>query len=707
MNGKTEMAGLDFLFAPSSVAVIGASRYAGKVGYSVFKNIVTSNFPGKVYPINPSADEILGHKAYKSILDVNDNIDLAIVTVPAELVLQVAEECGQKKVKGMIVISAGFKESGHRGAELERALVEKAKEYNFRILGPNCLGFIDTFTPINASFASRSPLRGNIGFASQSGAILTGVLDWSLEEGIGFSKFISLGNKSDLNEVDTIEALASDFHTKVILLYLEGIENGVKFFEVAKKASRIKPIVVLKSGVSSAGARAASSHTGALAGSDKAYSTAFNQIGILRAHNIEELFDYGITFSLQNIPKTNTVAIITNAGGPGIIATDKCEEEGLPLARFAPETIEKLRSNLPKEASIYNPVDILGDAQEDRYRFALETVLSDSNVGHVLIILTPQAMTRPQKIAEVIVEVSKRHREKAVVASFIGGESVREASKTLMNNNLPCFDFPERGVKAIAGLVKFAEFIKKEPDQEIPVFQVDKDKVNEIFTNVYKDNRVVLLGDEAAAVARAYGIPTPEVKLARSLEEALEIADSIGYPVVMKVASPYIVHKTDIGGVIMNLENREEVSDAYYTILSNVLRYFPSSQIYGILVQQMVPQGKEIIIGMTRDLTWGPMVGVGLGGIYVNLFEDVSFKISPFSRKEAFDMLSKTKAYRLLKGIRGEKPSDIDSIIDVVLRVSQLSQDFKMINEMDINPLFAYEKGCLALDVKITLEKGK
>jgi len=707
MNGKTEMAGLDFLFAPSSVAVIGASRYAGKVGYSVFKNIVTSNFPGKVYPINPSSEEILGHKAYKSILDVNDNIDLAIVTVPAELVLQVAEECGQKKVKGMIVISAGFKESGHRGAELERALVEKAKEYNFRILGPNCLGFIDTFTPINASFASRSPLRGNIGFASQSGAILTGVLDWSLEEGIGFSKFISLGNKSDLNEVDTIEALASDFHTKVILLYLEGVENGVKFFEVAKRASRIKPIVVLKSGVSSAGARAASSHTGALAGSDKAYSTAFNQIGILRAHSIEELFDYGITFSLQNIPKTNAVAIITNAGGPGIIATDKCEEEGLPLARFAPETIEKLRSNLPKEASIYNPVDILGDAQEDRYRFALETVLSDSNVGHVLIILTPQAMTRPQKIAEVIVEVSKRHREKAVVASFIGGESVREASKTLMNNNLPCFNFPERGVKAIAGLVKFAEFIKKEPDQEIPVFQVDKDKVNEIFTNVYKDNRVVLLGDEAAAVARAYGIPTPEVKLARSLEEALEIADSIGYPVVMKVASPHIVHKTDIGGVIMNLENREEVSDAYYTILSNVLRYFPSSQIYGILVQQMVPQGKEIIIGMTRDLTWGPMVGVGLGGIYVNLFEDVSFKISPFSRKEAFDMLSKTKAYRLLKGMRGEKPSDIDSIIDVVLRVSQLSQDFKMINEMDINPLFAYEKGCLALDVKITLEKGK
>ncbi len=707
MNGKTEMAGLDFLFAPSSVAVIGASRYAGKVGYSVFKNIVTSNFPGKVYPINPSSEEILGHKAYKSILDVNDNIDLAIVTVPAELVLQVAEECGQKKVKGMIVISAGFKESGHRGAELERALVEKAKEYNFRILGPNCLGFIDTFTPINASFASRSPLRGDIGFASQSGAILTGVLDWSLEEGIGFSKFISLGNKSDLNEVDTIEALASDFHTKVILLYLEGVENGVKFFEVAKRASRIKPIVVLKSGVSSAGARAASSHTGALAGSDKAYSTAFNQIGILRAHSIEELFDYGITFSLQNIPKTNAVAIITNAGGPGIIATDKCEEEGLPLARFAPETIEKLRSNLPKEASIYNPVDILGDAQEDRYRFALETVLSDSNVGHVLIILTPQAMTRPQKIAEVIVEVSKRHREKAVVASFIGGESVREASKTLMNNNLPCFNFPERGVKAIAGLVKFAEFIKKEPDQEIPVFQVDKDKVNEIFTNVYKDNRVVLLGDEAAAVARAYGIPTPEVKLARSLEEALEIADSIGYPVVMKVASPHIVHKTDIGGVIMNLENREEVSDAYYTILSNVLRYFPSSQIYGILVQQMVPQGKEIIIGMTRDLTWGPMVGVGLGGIYVNLFEDVSFKISPFSRKEAFDMLSKTKAYRLLKGMRGEKPSDIDSIIDVVLRVSQLSQDFKMINEMDINPLFAYEKGCLALDVKITLEKGK
>nr|MDO8079805.1 acetate--CoA ligase family protein [Candidatus Freyarchaeota archaeon] len=699
------MAALDFLFKPISVAVIGASRHAGKVGYDVLKNIVSSNFQGKIYPINPLADEILGYRAYKSILDVNDSIDLAVVTVPAELVPQVAEECGQKKVKGMVIITAGFKESGHKGAELENAIAEKAKKYNFRVLGPNCLGFIDTFTPINASFTSKFPLKGNIGFASQSGAILSGILDWSVEEGVGFSKFISLGNKSDLDESDTIEALVNDSNTKVILLYLEGVEDGLRFFEIAKKVSSTKPIVVLKSGVSSAGARAASSHTGALAGSDKAYSTAFKQIGVLRARNIEELFGYGITFSLQNIPKTNSVAIITNAGGPSIIATDMCEEEGLPLAGFEAETIEKLRTNLPKAASIYNPVDILGDALEDRYKFALNTVLSDSNVGCVLVILTPQAMTKPKETAQSIIEISKGYKNKPIVASFMGGESVREASKNLLRHGIPCFGFPERGVKSLAGLVKFASLTKAELDEEVSKFDVDKDKVNEIFTNVYNDSRVVLLGHEAAAVTMAYGIMTPKVELAKSAEEAVKIAKKIGYPVVMKVSSPQILHKTDIGGVIMNLETPEEVSNAYYTISSNVFRHFPQAQIYGISVQQMVPQGRELIIGMTRDLTWGPMIAVGLGGIYVNLLEDVSFRISPFSRKQAFEMLSETKAYKLLKGMRGEKPSDIDSIVDVILRVSQLSQDFKIIDELDINPLFAYDEGCLALDVKITLEK--
>nr|MDO8076801.1 acetate--CoA ligase [Candidatus Freyarchaeota archaeon] len=699
------MTGLDFLFSPSSVAVIGASRHEGKVGYDVLKNI-SSSFCGKIYPINPSAEEILGYRTYKSVLDVNDDIDLAVVVVPAESVLRVAEECGKKKIKCMVVITAGFKESGRKGAELEKALVETAKKYNFRILGPNCLGFVDTFTPINASFATTTPLRGNIGFASQSGAILTGILDWSIEEEIGFSKFISLGNKSDLDETDMIEELANDPHTKVILLYLEAVKDGTRFFKVAKKASRTKPIVVLKSGVSPAGARAASSHTGSLAGSDKAYSTAFKQIGVLRAKSIEELFDCGVTFSLQNVPKISQVAIITNAGGPGIIATDACEAEGLTIARFESETVERLRTHLPREASIYNPVDILGDAREDRYRFALETVLSDSNVGCVLVILTPQAVTPPMKVAESIIEVSKKHHDKAVAASFIGGESVGKASKTLMNHGIPCFEFPERGVKALASMVRYASFSRIKLDEEIPRFKVDEGRVSEIFTNVYSDDRVVLLGHEAADVARAYGIPAPRVELARSMEEALEIAERIGYPVVMKVSSPQIMHKTDIGGVIMNLENREEVSNAYHTILSNVFKYFPQAEIYGVSVQQMVPQGKELIVGMTRDLTWGPMIAVGSGGIYVNLFEDVSFRISPFSRREAFDMLSETKAYRLLRGIRGEKPSDIDAVVDVVLRVSQLSQDFENINELDINPLFVYDKGCLALDVKITLESG-
>ncbi len=697
------MTSLDFFFNPSGVAVIGASRTRGKVGYEVIRNVIECGYPGKVFPVNPNAKRIFGLTCYPSVEDIGETVDLAVITVPARIVPDVVEKCGKAGVKGVVVISAGFKEIGYEGAKLEEKLVSIVKEYGMRLLGPNVVGIIDTFTPLNASFTAKTPLKGNIAFASQSGAMLTSILDWALSEGIGFSKIISLGNKADLDESDVIEALAEDNKSKVILLYLEDVRRGQRFFDVAKKVVKKKPVIVLKSGRSEAGARAVSSHTGSLAGSDRAYNTAFEQIGVLRIDEVEDLFNLAVAFSKQPVPDGEGIAIVTNAGGPGIIATDACERSGVKLARFKSDTIEALRSILPPAAAIYNPVDVLGDADDARYKAALEAVLNDSNVAGCLVILTPQAMTKAMETAVALVELGKIYR-KPILASFMGGEEVLEASKLLVESGIPCYLFPEKAVKALSSMFRYAKIIKKHEDEYV-TFEVDKDLVKSVFKAVYGDRRVALLAHEAFSVVRAYGIPAPRIALARSADEAVRIAEKTGYPVALKVASPQILHKTDIGGVVLNISNAKDVRKEYYNILSNTHKYAPQASVYGVYVQRMVDQGKEFIVGMSRDLTWGPMLMFGLGGIYVNLLEDVSFRIAPVSRQEAIQMISETRAYRLIQGIRGEPPLDLDAIIDVVLRVSQLVTDFPNINEIDINPLFAYQKGCLALDVKITLKK--
>ena len=702
---KDKLSILEKFLRPKSVAVIGASRTPGAVGHEIVRNLIRSGYPGQIYPVNPKADKILDLKCYKKIGEVEDEVDLAIIAVPAKIVPQVAEEAGEKGVKCLIVVSAGFKEVGVEGAEREKHLLEICRKYGMRMLGPNCLGLINTSTPINASFAKQNPIKGDIAFFSQSGALCTAILDWAERENIGFSNLISLGNMTDTDETDFIELLANDKNTKAILIYIEGIKDGKRFLEVAPKVSKIKPIIVFKAGASAAGARAAASHTGSMAGSMVAYREAFRRSGVLTVDSLEDLFNLGLTLASQPTPEGRSIAILTNAGGPSIVAADAVSKRNLNLAWLSPTTIERLRSKLPVEASWINPVDVLGDALADRYAFALETLLKDYSVHAVIVILTPQAMTQPLETAKKIIEMRSKFPNKPILPVFMGGESVREAVELLARAGIPNFEYPERAADTLAGMIEYGEYLRSKRIQEIPKFKVRKSDVREIFDRVRRERRVNLLSVEAREVAKAYGIPVPEYGLAQDRRQAVEISRKIGYPVVMKVVSPQILHKTDIGGVKLNLKSDREVELAFNEIIRNASIFMPDARVFGVEIQKMVPQGREVIVGMHRDLQFGPLIMFGLGGIYVNLIKAVSLRLALISREEAYQMILETKAYALLRGIRGETSSDIDSVVDIILRISQLSMDFQEINEIDINPIFVYErgKGAIALDVKMTI----
>ncbi|UCH57468.1 MAG: acetate--CoA ligase family protein [Candidatus Bathyarchaeota archaeon] len=697
----------DALFRPGSVAIIGASRTPGKVGYILTENVIESGFQGHIYPINPNAEEIQGLKCFSSILDVPEEVDLAVIAIPARHVPQVAEECGKKSVKALVVVSAGFKEIGREGAVLEAGLVEIGRKYGMRIQGPNCLGLIDTSTPLNLTFATAMPEKGRIGFISQSGALGTAVLDWVLAEDIGFHSFVSLGNKADLDEVDFIDALGEEDEVAVILLYLESIERGRRFIEVASRVVERKPVIILKGGTSSAGARAAGSHTGALVGSFLAYKTAFDKAGVILAESVEELFNHAITFTRQPVPMAEGIAIVTNAGGPGILATDLSEKMGLRLAGLSGETQNQLRQGLPAAAATSNPVDVLGDARADRYSFAMEKVLRDSHVNVVVVILTPQAMTESMATAEGLVELHGRFRGKPIVAVFMGGEEVGEASGHLTRHGIPCYAFPEKAIKTISALYDYARFLKEPENPPVRFRDVRPDRVREILDRVREDRRVVLLSHEAEAVVEAYGISVPDSRVAQSADAASRYAEELGFPVVLRIVSPDVLHKTDVGGVVLNLRSAEEVRNAFNGILASIARFMPRARIYGVMVYHMAPRGREMIIGMSQDVQFGPLVMFGLGGIYVNFLKDVSFRLAPLSEPEAREMMEETKAYALLKGIRGEPPSDTEALKNTILRVGQLFWYFPEIGDMDINHVIVYGwgEGCIALDVKMTLTK--
>jgi len=692
-------------FCPDSVAVIGAAREEEKVGHVIFENIISSGFKGKLFAINPHADEIHCIQCYPSILNVPVKVDLAIIVIPMQYVLQALEECSRKKVKWAIIISAGFKETGVEGAKRESQLIANAKEYGIRILGPNCMGIIDTGCPINATFSQLMPPKGRIGFISQSGALGSSILDWAKTNKIGLSKFVSLGNKADISENDLFDDWESDENTKVITAYLEGVKYGREFIKISSRVSKKKPIIVIKSGNTDAGARAVSSHTGTLAGSAKAYEAAFKQAGIIRANTIRDLFNYATAFSYQPLPKGKKVAIITNAGGPGIMATDACEKSNISLTSLSKETIDKLKSFLPAAANFYNPIDVLGDARADRFRKTLEVIINDNNVNAVVVLLTPQAMTQPLKTAKAVVEVlDKSSRSIPVVTSFIGGTEVARAVKFLTENNIPSFDIPEEAVDTLGVMMDHTDW-KSRLSYPIESFDVDRGKVKSIFDRCKVEERLELGELEAREILKAYGISVPEAELASDIKAAKEIAKRIGYPLVLKIVSPNILHKTDVGGVRVGIENEKELEECYDDILFHVKRYMPDVNIRGILVQEFIRDKKETIIGVNEDPQFGPMIMFGLGGIYVEALKDVSFRIAPLSRQVAGEMIEEVKTVSLLKGTRGEVPSDIKSIIEIILKVSQLVMDFPEIVEMDINPLFVKKQGegSIAGDARIRI----
>ncbi|KKM89202.1 hypothetical protein LCGC14_1251060 [marine sediment metagenome] len=711
---------ISFFFKPKSIAVIGASSTEGKVGNTVLNNIINSGFTGNIYPINPRSKMICEFNCYQSVLDVKEDIDIAIFVIPGKFVNSAAEECGKKGVKGLIVISAGFKEIGGEGIKREAELVELGKKYNMRILGPNCLGLI--CLDYNGSFAVDTPKKGGLAMISQSGAMLTGMMDYSMTQAFGFSCNISLGNKADLGVVDFIKYLAEDDTTKVILCYLENITNGSEFLEILPDATRKKPIVILKSGVSEAGARAASSHTGALAGADIAYDLAFEKCGVIRAKTIEDLFDYGEVFLYQPIPQDNSFAIITNAGGPGIVATDAFEREGLKFASFTESILHTLREKLPLEAAIFNPIDIVGDASPDRYEFTIKTVFGlnngtldeDITTQGALIIVTPQAQTKPTEVAKLIQNISIEHlSKKPIVCSFIGGKNISEGREFLKKNHIPCYHFPDRAAHSLRALTKRGLYLKSPPlnELEIPSFEVNKDRVKEIFHSVREDGRTVLLSYETSEVFDCYGIKAPKSRLARTPRQARKLQTETGKS-VMKIVSPHIIHKTDVGGILLNIETEQEAWEAYIQIVDNAKKFGPqNSKIYGVEVQEMIdfkiePKVNELIIGMSKDPQFGGLIMFGTGGIYANFIQDVSFALAyKFTRNIAKSLIESTKINSLLQGVRGESPSDIQAVIDVLLRLSQLVNDFPEIVELDINPLLSFIKKYSAVDIKITIER--
>lgn len=704
-SSSPKRSSLHDLFHPSSVAVVGASKTEGKIGHSILKNMVESGYEGPIYPVNPREPEVLGLKCYPSLSAITEPIDMAAIAVPAKVALDVARECGEKGVRSLVVVTAGFKEVGREGLALEKELVAICRQYGMTMVGPNCLGIMDTHTPMNASFSAGFPRRGDIAFFSQSGALCAAILDWSLKRGIGFSKFVSVGNKAILDELSFIRDAAEDDYSKVILGYIEDVKSGEAFVHEVSRASRKTPVVIIKSGTSQAGAQAASSHTGALAGSDLAYNVAFRQAGIIRAESMEELFDYAIAFATQPIPKGRRVAIVTNSGGPGIIATDQVEAQGLHMARFQKETLELLRKTLPPAANIYNPVDVLGDATAESYRTSFRLAGADPGVDAIVCLLTRPAGIDPAEVARGIVEARGSFPDKPVVAAFLGGENVGGGNEVLREHGIPFYEFPERAVKALSGLTRYGEQVKEPPVGKGHEFDdVNRAKVKEILAGVRRDRRIVLLGNEAHRIAEAYGINVAPIQLATRVSEAVGAAEELGYPIVLKIASPKITHKSDIGGVKVGLDGPGEVREGFLEVLENVSRALPGVPINGVEVQKMLPGGTEFIVGVTRDLQFGPLVVFGLGGIWVNLIKDVAFRLAKGLTLPDIDkMILETKAYTLLHGYRGRPPLDAKAVAETIARVAQLVRDFPEIAEMDINPLVAYEKGVAALDVKITI----
>jgi len=691
--------------SPKSIAIIGASDKRGSVGSTITSNIM-NGFTGIVYPISPSRDTVFYKKAYKSVMDISKQVDLAVIVIKNTLVASVLEECGKKKIKGVIIITAGFKEVDEEGAKREQELKDIAKKYKIQIIGPNCLGVMNLApqTMMNSTFLKITPKSGEIALVSQSGAICAALVEDASAQGIGFSAVISMGNKANMNEVDVLKMLASHNQTKVIVMYLEDMGNGQEFLKVCKHITRKlkKPVLVLKSGRSPEGAKAAMSHTGALMGSDEIYEALLKQSGAIRVDTMEELFDYATAFSKQPLPSGGDLVIVSNAGGPAIISTDACSKLGVKMAK-----IDSIRSKIdaviPPWGSSRNPVDIVGDADFNRFHNVLDRVLQHPKVGSVISMCTPSGTLNYDKLAEVIVAMSKKYK-KTMLASLMGLDEGITNREILAKGDVPYYTYAEGAIRTLAAMIKFSNWIK-ETEGKITKFKVNKAKAKKIFAKAKKEKRPSLLEEEGLEILKAYGFPLPTSGLGKTEAEAVKIAKKIGYPVVMKITSPQIIHKSDAGGVKVNLANDKEVKEAFKTIVKNAKKYNKKAEIKGVLIVEMVKGGKEMIIGSKLETGFGPVIMLGMGGIYVEVLKDVTFKIAPVNNKEADDMISEIKTQKLLQGVRGEKPADIAKLSECIQRLSQLVTDFKEIKELDMNPVLVMDKGkgCKILDVRIGL----
>jgi acetyltransferase len=699
---------LEPIFSPRSVAVVGATRVPGTVPYDIFHNILKDDFQGTIYPVSPRERSIAGVKAYKYVLDIPDPVDLAVIVFPSSVVKLALEQCGEKGIKGVIIISAGFREVGPAGAEREEEIRQIARKHGISFIGPNCLGVINTDPAVhlNASFARRMPAEGNIGFLSQSGALCTAVLDYAHAKHIGFSKFVSFGNKADISDIDLMLALKDDPATKVILMYLEEMTHGAEFVDAARRIihGAGKPVLVLKSGRTQRGASAAASHTGSLAASDEIVDAALKQAGVIRCQTIEEMFNNAIALAYQPLPRGRRVAIITNAGGPGVLTTDAAIHERLELATFSDRTLEVFKRSLPVTANIRNPVDVIGDARADRYRVAMSSALDDENVDGALVILTPQSMTDIDTIAEEVSSVARAY-DKPTYTSFMGETDVASGIEILQRRSIPHYILPESMCRAFARAHDFRTEKDRLVSPAVRYQDVDTAAARALLDDAAAAGRTSLSPSEAMRVLAAYRLPVLPDASARSADEAAALAGEIGFPVAMKVESDEVLHKFDVGAVLLGIDSPAAARAAYATILENVRGHHPDARIDGVFVQRMAGEGEEVILGVKRDPAFGAVVMFGLGGIFVEIFRDVAFRIAPVPPELVRDMMQEVRAFPILTGARGRPHRDTAAVEECIQRLSQLAVECPRIQELDINPLIVRDRGsgCAVADARILL----
>lgn len=699
-------AALDTILKPRSIAVVGASRSPQSIGHEILANLLRHGFTGPVYPVNPKAASVHSIKAYPRIADVPDRVDLAVIVVPRALALDVVEECGAAGVRGLVVITAGFREVGGEGVEAERRLVEIVRRYGMRMVGPNCMGVLNTDPDVsmNATFAPSVPPMGRAAFVSQSGALGVSVLDYANELGIGIAQFVSVGNKPDVSGNDLLLQWEHDPAVQVILMYVENFGNPRHFLEIASRITRHKPIIALKSGRSRVGAQAASSHTGALAASDSAVEALLAQSGVQRATSMEELFDLAMAFTTARGPgpASDRTAVLTNSGGPGILAADALELHGMEVHPLAPATVARLQPLFPSEASIRNPLDMIASATAHDYRTALDAILHDPNVDAALAIFVPPLGVRQEDVAEAVGSVATAHQGKPVFAVLMGRQGLPQGRAELHRAGVPAYVFPEAAARALAALRRQAEWCAR-PVATPPTLTVDRDRARAAMRPTLEAGGGKLPELAALELLEAYGLRVAPARLARDARDAVQAAEAVGYPVVIKAVSPQIVHKTDVGGVRLGIATADELRDACREMAAAIARGAPGATLDGFLVQHMVQGGRETIVGVARDRSFGPLVMFGLGGIFVEAVRDVAFRIAPLAERDALDLVYGIRGLPLLQGIRGAPPIAFDALVDAILRVSQLTVDFPEITELDVNPLLAFPDGIVAVDARVML----